>query len=227
MATALALHKSKFYIPRVIRLLQLLNDKLPLVEKLKDQREDFVKFFQGHVADLPGWVWLFWLPQLTQILNEDKPITGEIAEKILIRVALNKVKRQEAPSIYTQAVYVALEPYSALPNAKRFLALKVRLEEAHEQPEVKCKSTLSTAVQPNPLKVIQLVGQELREKIACNVQQEVYDAVTTLFETVEPETLQKMTEQTIGQLDALFSSPRIADSQILSELKPFFVETFI
>jgi hypothetical protein len=55
-AMALALHKSRFIIPQIIT----------LVKRRKDlsgpEYKEVTNRFKENFDQLPGWIWLFWLP---------------------------------------------------------------------------------------------------------------------------------------------------------------------
>lgn len=109
------------------------------------------------------------------------------------RVALNKPDASRStdrvfPSIYAQQVYNAMEVYGSLPKDmahESFWALRKSIEEAYNEEPIAGKSTLSEDVRANPIKIIRKLGQELRDNIAFNLQQDVYNCVSKLFEELD------------------------------------------
>jgi len=108
MANSLALHKSKNFTTMIVRLLQTLQQmNLQVAPK---QVEEFMAKTHQHIQDMAAWIWLFWLPQIIQLLFSEaqigaKPkntIASDLALNILERVAFFELPNKTLkPSIYS------------------------------------------------------------------------------------------------------------------------------
>lgn len=61
-ATGLTQHKARFHIPFIMRILKTKN-------QVQQNSPTLINFVKMNVDQLPTWLWLFWIPQLLQLIK--------------------------------------------------------------------------------------------------------------------------------------------------------------
>lgn len=93
-ALSLSQHKSRLIIPYLLRLIKY---------KQHATSKQIKSFLKTNVEQLPGWLWLFWIPQLLQMVKQPKEsLQNEAALKIYTKVS----------KLYPQATYYPLRAKS-------------------------------------------------------------------------------------------------------------------
>ena len=93
-AITLCMHKSRFIVPHVLKLIKKRTDLNDPIFK------ESTNALRKNLDQMPTWIWLFWIPQILQIFYNN----GNQVETMLSRIVLDKICR-----LYPQTIYFQLK----------------------------------------------------------------------------------------------------------------------
>lgn len=93
-AITLCMHKSRFIVPQVFKLIKKRTDLNEANYK------ECTNALRRNLEQMPTWIWLFWIPQILQMFFYN----GNQVETMLSRVVLDKICK-----LYPQTIYFQLK----------------------------------------------------------------------------------------------------------------------